>query len=1012
MARNHLVIGLGGTGGKILRSFRKTIYQNFRAEDPTGVNVRYLYVDSSNEMMANDDPSWKILGHNVQLPQNSQLKIAGMNLAAVLKNLGAYPGISPWLGDQEQFSSILNAADAANVIGGQKRRLGRFLFACRVSEFRRQVSELVSGMQIGGTIDTTFHVCCGLAGGTGSGCVVDAVSQIRSIYPTTGVATYRIIIYAFVPEENPKAQRSTGNYHANGYAALIELNALSTGVYKPHDVAGLRVDPAGRGAARLDLQDPFNCCYLFTDSNEDGNRVDVDTELPEIVSSFLYQKIVATKDMNWSYLERLEKLENAANGSSPEQSPTGRGERSRLFFAFGIKQIAYPEQEIREYLTYSFARQAALQLQFNSWSDSVGYTEQPTTQSFNTFVKQPEVLERWKVTDEHLCLSDGVLQDEARNKAWKPINQFWISFIDNNKLEVRKDYAREDRLWLDKLSTLCETAFLESYRGEGVARFYDSKRKEIPDHALRVRRGIEEDLFKQWKDGVQSMQDISRLLSVLSGSLEDRRKGMDEKIAKAKDNVESNETKVAEAKRDWANVTLIGEWMGKRDKILDKQAEILKELYIWRTRLQGWIFAKEFLQELSAQVSDLGGEAAKCASMIADATQRFTDGVNSRCADTGKEDLTKQVVRFYKPSAIKDFARNLERDKAEQQKQTAAVRAGLADLLGDTQDFATFNKRLPKTRFIDALEIICQQRSSEAHNAFVASNRSRAPILQVSVIDRLFREYGGNREALRTYILGVVSRARNYLRMNPAEVQAVGPGIPQQTQSCMSCFTIILPEAPEMPEFREILRQEFENAKTGVKEVVANHQKPDEITLINITNLFPIRFVADVAFLKQEYDRRKADPLSSMELHGEGDGSQFPSLFAPVVGAAEVFPHMLIAQAVNVLQTLEDPDTGAAGVYLIAKDDRGREKDPLLLGKTFLDAVNGVSAEIMGKVQLAVQAELDGAYLHKTKREELATRIQAEVDRVRAERKNPLDRMYRQYVSARDRAEAILLQER
>src|SRR5208337_1196332 len=112
-------------------------------------------------------------------------------------------------------------------------------------------------------------------------------------------------------------------------------------------------------------------------------------------------------------------------------------------------------------------------------------------------------------------------------------------------------------------------------------------------------------------------------------------------------------------------------------------------------------------------------------------------GVNSRCSDTGKEDLTRQVVRFYKPSSIKDFAKNLERDKAEQQKQTAAVRAGLADLLGDNQDFATFNKRLPKSKFIDALEIICQQRSAEAHNTFVAANRNRAPILQVSVIDRL-----------------------------------------------------------------------------------------------------------------------------------------------------------------------------------------------------------------------------------------------------------------------------------
>ena len=31
---NHLVIGLGGTGGKIIRALRKTIYQEFRHAEP------------------------------------------------------------------------------------------------------------------------------------------------------------------------------------------------------------------------------------------------------------------------------------------------------------------------------------------------------------------------------------------------------------------------------------------------------------------------------------------------------------------------------------------------------------------------------------------------------------------------------------------------------------------------------------------------------------------------------------------------------------------------------------------------------------------------------------------------------------------------------------------------------------------------------------------------------------------------------------------------------------------
>ena len=48
---NHLIIGLGGTGGKVIRSLRKTIYQEFRNTPPEQVNIQYLYVDSDTAMM-------------------------------------------------------------------------------------------------------------------------------------------------------------------------------------------------------------------------------------------------------------------------------------------------------------------------------------------------------------------------------------------------------------------------------------------------------------------------------------------------------------------------------------------------------------------------------------------------------------------------------------------------------------------------------------------------------------------------------------------------------------------------------------------------------------------------------------------------------------------------------------------------------------------------------------------------------------------------------------------------
>ena len=134
MAANHLVIGLGGTGGKIIRALRKAVYQEFRKDHPDGADIGYVYLDSSNEMMALDDPSWKTLGVSVQLPKASQLLITDANLKARLENIDNYPGIKPWIGARDQWLDILNSIIGVT-LGGQKRRLGRFLFACKAQAF-------------------------------------------------------------------------------------------------------------------------------------------------------------------------------------------------------------------------------------------------------------------------------------------------------------------------------------------------------------------------------------------------------------------------------------------------------------------------------------------------------------------------------------------------------------------------------------------------------------------------------------------------------------------------------------------------------------------------------------------------------------------------------------------------------------------------------------------------------------------------------------------------------------
>lgn len=210
--------------------------------------------------------------------------------------------------------------------------------------------------------------------------------------------------------------------------------------------------------------------------------MDLDKELPDIVASFLFQKIIAAASTSWDSLRRLETYENM--DFRAEESPVSkRPERSRLFCTFGIKQVAYPEEEIHESMTYQLARQASLQLQYNRWSDTVGFLDEATNSSFNEYVRQKETIERWRLTDEHLTLSIGILPDEVSNRRWKPINQFWLDLQPHFQSQVRESFTRDERVWLAELSKMYQQAYNENYRDLGVRKFYETKRGDCKDHA-------------------------------------------------------------------------------------------------------------------------------------------------------------------------------------------------------------------------------------------------------------------------------------------------------------------------------------------------------------------------------------------------------------------------------------------------------------------------------------------------------------------------------------------------
>src|SRR5260370_30555654 len=145
-----------------------------------------------------------------------------------------------------------------------------------------------------------------------------------------------------------------------------------------------------------------------------------------------------------------------------------------------------------------------------------------------------------------------------------------------------------------------------------------------------------------------------------------------------------------------------------------------------------------------------------------------------------------------------------------------------------------------------------------------------------------------------------------------------------------------------------------------------------------------------------------------MDLHGGGDGAQFPSLFIEDADPKKFLAYLMIGQGANLIQKLEDPDTGLTNIYLITKNAKGRENDPELLGKDFQSVLEDGSLSVYDALTTAVNQSLQSEFLHRTKREGLLANLEQQLAEVKAARRNPLDKIYKAHVQAVGFSEAVL----
>ena len=950
---NHLLIGLGGTGGKVLREFRKKVYEEFHSNEPTnGTCINYLYVDSSEDDL-NSREGWKVMGKDVHLNEAQKVSIHGLGMN-MFQNLSRYPGIKCFLnsGDIDLMTSKLGPLVTAG-IGGQCRRLGRTLFANNLAsrdgrDFLSRLKQAVQAMQ-SQTNDqrVTFHICASLAGGTGSGSIVDTIAQIRQEYrPQPGGPQYEVYLYLYVPEINvANASHDSGFYQANGYAALSELNAMSVGAYYPYDVTGTMDNFTGQVRRLCEDFEPFDAAFLYSNVDEAGKTLNLAKALPASVADFIFQMTVLR-----AFTDKMARLYYCEyDGARYEYDSTGAVTRSRKFMTFGIHRIEYPEAEIEECVTYNYARSAVRQLTFNFWQDGIGYGERSIEEigtGYKDEIKNTYNRYYLMLSNEYLTLDKAIIEPPA-SKRWQGIDITWEQCTQAFADEVMNGEDKKSRF--AAFTDLVKDYYENQFRTHGVKKFFEIQMGERLGYAKHIRRRIEKLLLEQWRRDEKSLLEIEKYTRILIDDCASRLSSFKEQAEVQENEMKEQTAKIKTINDEWDHIGWLRDIItGASKKVMGQYKTALCNYYTAATRVTAYAFAHALMQEIINELSRMLEGILAYKEMLGQILKEVALEADSKCNEQTDADQ-QQNDRKYDPERVHDFVKQCIANQDSQVDNARAIRYRLVQNLGEEgeKSFVNMLQTTDLSATTDVIYKVCNKNAKDAmENA--AKNDPLNKMVGVNILEKLKQEYNSE-ERLEQLCRSWVQSAQCYLQFNSEErckqLGTTSDGMMKMIQLHLPLFF------EDQTGFRDKLIRMMQRVdplfNPSMDVLVCD--KRNEIVIVSAAAGFPLRYVANVGVLKQHYDRMLADPtegqLNRMVLHTETFEKPLPTLFEKSINERmeELKRTLMIAMGLKLFAEMNDPVTGERFLAINFPSDFG--DDWKRVGMDYFDMVRNLAEQ-------------------------------------------------------------------
>ncbi|NDV65269.1 tubulin-like doman-containing protein [Bacteroides sp. 224] len=851
---NHLIIGLGGTGHGIMKAIRKRIAEEFHNDlSMNGVEIEYLYVDTIHAVSA-----------DTSLLSLQKIALYGVD-SNVFDNLSLYPTIQSFITPVDKELLLGNANHLNNGFSGQKRRLGRLLLANNIlglhdgsftARLRNSVLKLIDRSK---KEEVTFHICSGLAGGVGSGSIIDIIAQIRKQFDprkSTG-NRYKLYLYLNVPEGNMvDPMCNAGYYQANSYAALSELNAISIGVYKPCDLDSHSKREDGKVERLLGGCNAFEMAYLFTNSDEDGRQQQFDSKISASVADFLFQKI-------YVHMHGLLRMEEFSFDDI--RNDVGTPILSNSFSTFGIKRIDYPELEIEKYVTYSFVRQAILQSLYDNWNHKSGF-EELSFDEVNIDIVDEKIREEFLLADRYLILSTPLIYDSTTKK-WKEIAPEWETWIQLFADDIQT--GQDKKKWLSDFNSYCDLQYHAQYRGSGVKEFYKIQINERWRYADYIRQHIEEKLFNGWRSGAKSLLEIVKFLHLLIEDCDKRIPEFQKKIEDFEYSIQHEIIPEIElCEKEWKKVGWLINIIGSPYRKIFLAYKMAKgSYYELLTLTEGYQYAISLISLVKSELARILETVKSLYFLISEILIHIETELDKNCKHPG------EFVKICNPEWVKNLTKQFVSDELVQKHNASLARNGLAELLGTDgkRGFTNMLDKLDMVSIEDTFIQVCLTTASSVMADLEVTDPTQK-IIDVNILEKIKKSYTSD-EQLEELIQYLVQSSQSYLQFNSEEVDklAMKYGIPLRHVVQLS-----LPEYYDATNFRQKFIDMFKKAcpKFSVHSDLLTNYKRTELVVVNATVGFPLSIVANIETLKDRYNEMlngSEAALHKMMLHTESD---------------------------------------------------------------------------------------------------------------------------------------------